>query len=255
MRMSSPISSRFFLPRPWVPSCCGGKRGTGSAGGSGARDSGVRRAGEERRQRRGRGPADRGWSKTPRQTRATSALPAARTTDARGGVGFAPRGVFRNPRNFFVPMTHLPLRELKRALVPANLKQLHEALLVGSAADDVANQLADVLHASAEFLLYERGGKMTRGQHGAHGKPRKTRMMARTERDGDAPPCAAPGEARACAWRPGAPSRDQRQSQPSCVLFGRVRSNKRVGGGARRRISSSRRLCRSVNDEQSSTCI
>jgi len=61
-------------------------------------------------------------------------------------------------------MTHLPLRELKRALVPANLKQLHEALLVGSAANDVANQLADVLHASAEFLLYERDGKMTRGQ-------------------------------------------------------------------------------------------
>jgi hypothetical protein len=50
-------------------------------------------------------------------------------------------------------MTHLPLGELKRALVPANLKQLHEALLVGSAADDVANQVTDVPHASAEFLL------------------------------------------------------------------------------------------------------
>ena len=94
---------------------------------------------------------------------ATGALPAVRTTGTRG-CRIRHARFFRNPRNFFTPMTHLPLRELKRALVPANLKQLHEALLVGSAANDVANQLADVLHASAEFLLYERDGKMTRGQ-------------------------------------------------------------------------------------------
>lgn len=235
LRMRLPISSRFFLPRPWVPSCSEGKAKGGSGQrGLGCQARGARRAGGGRRRLRGRGHANRSQSKRPRRTRATGALPAARRTGGRGGIRRATR-VSRNPRNFFMPMTHLPLGELKRALVPANLKQLHEALLVGSAADDVANQLADVLHASAEFLLYERGGKMTRGQHGAHGKPRKTRMMARTERDGDAPPCAAPGEARACAWRPGAPSRDQRQSQPSCVLFGRVRSNKRVGGRVPRR--------------------
>ena len=68
--------------------------------------------------------------------------------------------------------TYLALGELERALVPANLKQFHEALFVGSAADDVANQLADVLHASSEFLLVY-GDGMTESVMCFNGKPRK----------------------------------------------------------------------------------
>ena len=71
--------------------------------------------------------------------------------------------------------TYLALGELERALVPANLKQFHEALFVGSAADDVANQLADVLHASSEFLLVYGDGMTESVRCASMGNPERWR--------------------------------------------------------------------------------
>lgn len=51
-----------------------------------------------------------------------------------------------------LPSTYLALGELQRTLVPANLEELHETLLVGSAADDIADEVANVLHASTDLL-------------------------------------------------------------------------------------------------------
>ena len=51
-----------------------------------------------------------------------------------------------------LPSTYLALGELQRTLVPANLEELHETLLVGGAADDITDEIANVLHASTDLL-------------------------------------------------------------------------------------------------------
>lgn len=51
-----------------------------------------------------------------------------------------------------VHATHLLLGDLERALVPANLQQLHDTLLIGREAGHLAHELPDELGALAQPL-------------------------------------------------------------------------------------------------------
>ena len=92
LRMSSPISSRFFLPRPWVPSCFVREKRKGGIGSAGPRVSGARR------EARGRGTATASRSRPcePKPVEETAAHARRARFPSRGGPADA--GGFAAPR-------------------------------------------------------------------------------------------------------------------------------------------------------------
>lgn len=113
LRIRPASSSRFRLPRMWVPSCESNPTGT----------------------------VVRGAAKAffLLQMRSLACLSTGPLTEPAGGS-----------RQRCV--AHLPLGHLQGALILANLQKLHDALLVGGQAGHIANHLADELDALAKTL-------------------------------------------------------------------------------------------------------
>ena len=102
-----------------------------------------------------------------------------------------------------LPSTYLALGELQRTLVPANLEELHETLLVGGAADDITDEIANVLHASTDLLReYDWEGGFCERVVPA----KKPFTKDAGKQGGHAPPCAERDAEPADAWRRRAPS-------------------------------------------------
>ena len=102
-----------------------------------------------------------------------------------------------------LPSTYLALGELQRTLVPANLEELHETLLVGGAADDITDEIANVLHASTDLLReYDWEGGFCERVIPA----KKPFTKDAGKQGGHAPPCAERDAEPADAWRRRAPS-------------------------------------------------